>query len=124
MLYALLESIIPHCRHCVHSVYNYNYVHFRMSAKVVVWVHVTVERRRPVMVTLTGNPDVNDVIKATLEEVNLDFITLDSVEISMENGTVLKWYLNCHFQKGVHWSYNYLSMMKVCHYNCCYMHHI
>ena len=61
-----------------------------MSAKVVVWVRVTVERRRPVMVSLTGNPDVNDVIQATLEEINLDFIIPDSVKISMENGTVLK----------------------------------
>ena len=61
-----------------------------MSAKVVVWVRVNEEGRMPVMVTLTGNPDVNDLIKATLEEIKLDPITLDSVKIGMEDGTVLK----------------------------------
>ena len=61
-----------------------------MSAKAVVWVRVNEEGRLPVMVTLTDNPDVNDLINATLEEIKLDPITLDSVKMCMENGTVLK----------------------------------
>ena len=58
-----------------------------MSAKVVVWVRVNEEGRMPVMVTLTGN---TDLIKATLEEIKRDPITLDSVKMCIADGTVLK----------------------------------
>ena len=50
-------------------------------------MRVNEEGRMPVMVTLTGNADVNDLIN---QEIKLDPITLDSVKMCMEDGTVLK----------------------------------